>query len=386
MQTVTATVHKPLDSDPILFTLAGEAEESFTAAFQCDADFVEFVSLADSPGQPLKSNRVEYKMSSARPERQQEFSMRVLGRKVSWSDDIHNVVANISVLADNATKQTAQLKVVVKPYGSCKHSQIKKVPDRTVEHSWPEIEMLMRAHDIDDLPIVATDITFKMSWAYLGTSKTGPAKATQSIVAQRSPSAPNEYTATVVAAMMKRAGWYQVDLQLKDGWNGTHVAAWCSPQNGSIPGPWMVEVFCAPGFAPDILNDNMCTNERISTICPEVDLTIDATPIQVSNQSGVGLALIGTNDQLSVTFHDEHSLTNVSEYTVRSVPLRDSKTKPLGSTRQVKFDMKNTGAYKLELIHKKGQVGEQSCTLISNLTMSCKEGFEPRGTECQEKV
>ena len=154
--------------------------------------------------------------------------------------------------------------------------------------------------------------------------------------------------------------------------------------NKQCPAVLNVENTCITGYLD---KGGKCAEQNRKSPCGDVEFSIDASPIDVTDSTGS--ASIGTSNELSVMFKNGSSLTNVGEYMVISVPLRDSKKQALrrqaaGETL-AKFDMTNIGDYKLELIRRNSQSDRvRSCTLISNLTLTCntEAGYERRGTVC----
>ena len=80
----------------------------------------------------------------------------------------------ILVRAAQATATTLDLNVHLKPWGSCKHTQVKlgSIPSPLKHEGGDRMQLVLTAHDSDNLVITKTELKFAVSWVYLDSNLT----------------------------------------------------------------------------------------------------------------------------------------------------------------------------------------------------------------------
>ena len=266
----------------------GQSEETFVATVATDAVFLRINNE--------QSIKHRYLMSTAKSVVRSQFKLNVLANKLDWNDSqtpqgFVNVTLAGALQIRRRNAQTLRVQVVLKPLGSCEHSDViaPGMDNGILLHNKATgLKVHMVARDTDGHAIVRTRCEFKAWLVYNNSNK-------DELAVVRDGHNGSIYTAAIPADFLRRKGEYHVEVKMLKAWNGTAEAD-CTPQKW-VQARSMFRVECAGGFYAN-QGDNNCKHKDLNSVCKTASISTDGLPVKLSNDT---TTMIGQSSKLTVT-------------------------------------------------------------------------------------
>ena len=217
---VQAVVRKPKDLQ-LPFFIRAMSKESFEANISTSQPFLLIKGTHHS--------KQRYLMSSAKSEQKIRFKLTVAGNQLDWPDTSEPERACVEVRSPNGIAaangaQTLSVDVILRPYASCKHTDVEvEGSDMIIDHlsASERFHLLMVARDSDGHRIIKTPVDFHAQVLYEN-AKVSP--STLTVTPKYWPNGSRYgFRAAVPSGHVWRAGKYKLQVELQKAWNDTHV-------------------------------------------------------------------------------------------------------------------------------------------------------------------
>ena len=310
-------------------------------------------------------------LSFAKSQAYRSYNLVAIGTRTAWPDNEQGS-AEITVSSGmNGTVHKMVVTVSLQPYASCQNTEF-QLPQTPITHR-ERMTVTITPRDSDNFLITQTLVQYRSLLYYEQENYEQVLLLNQTHTAGT-----RNDVGHITFPPLRREGSYKLSLQLDDGWDnsvGDHGQCQLEPKHF-----W---VSCSAGSRPGA-----------SRKCVRVDHCADATvhmnglPLGQVDVSDLGdlnskvSAEIGTSEHLSVTLSGNREgkpagapSSTFSDRIIRWIPLNAVRDFKISDRLKVE----RTGEFKLELVSRNST---HSCTLLNQLTVGCRAGFEEHANQC----